>query len=65
MSRVGQPGLNIFCPIYWTNEEGYDQSDHIWASQPIVPYYDGIPDKISPSATRTLAPPYQMIGQII
>ena len=45
----------FFRTIYRTNEEGYDQFDHIWGDPAIVPY-NNIPDKISPTllSSRTL-----------
>ena len=44
----------FFRTIYRTNEEGYDQFDHIWGATAIVPY-NNIPDKISPApSSRTL-----------
>ena len=60
MSRVARlpaaTGLHFifFRTIYRTNEEGYDQFDHIWGDPAIVPY-NNIPDKISPApSSRTL-----------
>ena len=61
MSRVARlpaaTGLHFifFQTIYRTNEEGYDQFDHIWGDPAIVPY-NNIPDKISPTllSSRTL-----------
>ena len=60
MSRVAVPAASgqhfiFFRTIYRTNEQGYDQFDHIWGAPAIVPY-NNIPDKISPSllSSRTL-----------
>lgn len=59
MSRVALPAATgqhfiFFRTIYRTNEQGYDQFDHIWGAPAIVPY-NNIPDKISPSlSSRTL-----------